>query len=130
MKNSYFQGSFKKHLEINLWALSNTIKWKPFLSFFYTLDNEFPTLWYTASPENVSLGFLGGASHIIHIIGSKQSWKCRAGGALPLRVKTVQPNHFNPVNPNIIMNILHNVPYSSPEVLTGIICLTIKSFFG
>ena len=125
MKNSYFQGSFKKHLEINLWALSNTIKWKPFLSFSYILDNEFPTLWYTASPENVSLGFF-----IIHIIGSKQSWKCQAGGALPLRFKTVQPNHLNPVHPSISMHILHNVPYSSPEVLTRIICITIKSFFG
>ena len=82
MENSYFQGSFKKHLEINLWALSNTIKWKPFLSFSYILDKfEFPTLWYTASPENVSLGFLGGASHIIHITGSitelrAPSWGC------------------------------------------------------
>ena len=35
---------------------------------------------------------------------------------------------LNPLHPDISMHILHTVPYTNPEVLTGRICLTIKSF--
>ena len=35
-----------------------------------------------------------------------------------------------PLHPNISMNILQTVLYTFPKVLTGRICLKIKSFFG
>ena len=37
---------------------------------------------------------------------------------------------FNPLQPNISMHILHTILFTFPTVLTGRICLTIKSFFS
>ena len=38
--------------------------------------------------------------------------------------------NVNPLHPNISMHILHTVLYTFPNLLTGRICLTIKSFFS
>ena len=37
---------------------------------------------------------------------------------------------LNPLHPNISMHILHTILFTFPKVLTGRICLTIKSFFS
>ena len=43
---------------------------------------------------------------------------------------SIQSVHLNPLHPNISMHILHTVLCTFPKVLTGRICLTVKSVFN